>query len=51
MVYQWRTAGDMPPTTSQYSADTRSSAGEGGELEVRCAKHLILQMLCLKIFY
>ena len=55
MVYQWRTAGDTPPTTSQYSADTRSTcystAGEGGELEVRCAKYLILQMLCLKFFY
>ena len=24
MVYQWRTAGDTPPTTSQYSADTGS---------------------------
>ena len=25
VTYQWRTAGDMPPTTSQYSADTRSN--------------------------
>ena len=25
VVYQWRTAGDTPPTTSQYSADTRST--------------------------
>ena len=37
VVCQWRRARDTPPTTSQYSSDTRStcySAAGEGELEI-----------------
>ena len=45
MVYQWSTAGDTPPTTSQYSADTRStcySAAGEGELNIRSANFILI---------
>ena len=50
MVYQWWTAGDTPPTTSQYSADTRSicySAAGEGELEIRSASIILAIVLSI----
>ena len=50
MVYQWRRAGDTPPTTSQYSADTRStcySAAGEGELEIRSASIILAIVLSI----
>ena len=50
MVYQWRRAGDTPPTTSQYSADTRStcySAAGESELEIRSASIILAIVLSI----